>query len=160
VQPAHHRADRHAEHAGSLAVAEAAQVDQLEHRPLGGGQRPESRLEDRVERAAQHGVLGSCRARRVPVHSVGVNEQLGASAPVSVAVGVAQDGEQPALRVAPVESAEAEIGAQQAVLDEVLGLAAFPGEDRSDPLEGGQVGQHPALEAVSSTLRLPHPAAA
>src|ERR687897_582499 len=131
VEPAHDGANRHADHLCRLPIVEPVHVDELEHLAVVRRQLSESRIDDRVERAAADVLLDGARrplTRRPVDVLVGVVEELGAPPADTVQVRVADDGEEPGSGVLPVESFDGAIGAYQCVLDQVLGFAGIAGQ--------------------------------
>jgi len=93
---------------------------------------------------------------------VGISEQLRALAPVTVDLGVPQDGQQPGPRVPAIEGVQCSPGAQQGVLHDVFGVGGLARQGRCDPQQDRQLGQDqlgvpaPSLGVLAGLLGCGH----
>jgi hypothetical protein len=149
VQPAHDRAHRDGELRGGLGVGLAVQVDIGQHGPLVLGQRGHRGGEVRGQGGSEHDLLGAGGARSGPgvEESGGVGDDV-ARATAAIVAGVAQDGQQPGARVAAVEGVQPAVGAQQGLLEQVLGVAGLRGQGGCHAPKDVVVGQHVLAEAL------------
>ena len=130
VQSAHHRSGGDAESLGGRGVGEATDVDEFHHRAEWLIEACQCCFDLGIEADIDHRVgLFVAGQLSDPVGTaVGVAQQLGTSAPISIDVGVAQNRQQPRTRVTTVEAVDGAVCAQQGVLHQVLGVCVVTGE--------------------------------
>lgn len=142
MQPAHHRPDGDVKGDGRLLVRQASKVDQLDDESKLLGKPVERPLDRGVECAPQDNGLRSVGGGGHRPRRLDVGDHLGPLSPAPVGAGVAQDGQQPGSGVTTVETVDGPVGAQERVLDKILGVGRMAGERPCNPQENLDLGQH------------------
>ena len=145
------------EEVGDLGVGQLLDVDEQQHRTKSGVQGGERRLDPVVHDRVDDGVFGAAGDRDAEGGAVpgvdAVTEQLGALPAQRVQVGVPQDGQQPGPGVGAVETADVAVGADQGVLDQVLGVGPGTGQGVRDSQQDLDLRLDVDAERVVSTGR-------